>query len=407
MSENTGTMKALIEQAEQDILHTYNRYQVVLDHGEDVYLYDTEGKKYLDFMSGIGVFALGYSNSYYNKALEKQIGKILHTSNYFYNVPAITAAHRLKKISGMDRIFFCNSGAEAVEGALKAAVKYGYMRDGAGDHQVVALEHSFHGRTYGALSVTGNSHYREAFGTMPCEAHFAKMNDFDSVLEAVTEKTCAIIMEVVQGEGGIVPAGEEFLKAVRDLCDKRDILLIFDEVQCGMGRTGYMFAWQKFGIRPDLMTSAKALGCGIPVGAFMMTQKVADRSLTAGDHGTTYGGNPLACAAVNAVLDQYEALGITDHVQKTAPYLEKKLDELVGKHDFCDLRRGRGFMQGIVCRGPVKGVIAEAMDHGLILINAGSDIIRILPPLVITEKEIDEMFAILDAAITAVEKKEA
>lgn len=401
MSQKTGTMAAMIEQAEQDLLHTYNRYQVVLDHGEGVYLYDIEGKKYLDFMSGIGVFALGYSNEYYNDALKEQIGKILHTSNYFYNEPAIRAAHRLKKVSGMDRVFFANSGAEAVEGALKAAIKYAYNKDGAADHQVVALEHSFHGRTYGALSVTGNSHYREAFGAMPCEAHFAQMNDFDSVLAAVTDKTCAIIMEVVQGEGGIVPAKEEFLKSVRALCDEKDILLIFDEVQCGMGRTGYMFAWQKFGIKPDIMTSAKALGCGVPVGAFMMTQKVADNSLTAGDHGTTYGGNPFACAAVNAVLDQYEALGITEHVKKTAPYLEKKLDELVAKYDFCIERRGRGFMQGIVCKGPVKGVIADAMDHGLILINAGANIIRVLPPLVITEKEIDEMIEIIEPAIAA------
>ena len=396
------TMKSMIEQAEQDLLHTYNRYQIVLDHGEDVYLYDAEGKKYLDFMSGIGVFALGYSNEYYNNALKEQIGKILHTSNYFYNEPAIKAAHRMKEISGMDRVFFANSGAEAVEGALKAAIKYAYVKDGASDHQVIALEHSFHGRTYGALSVTGNSHYREAFGAMPCEARFARMNDMDSILEALTDKTCAIIMEVVQGEGGIVPAKEEFLRAVRDLCNERDILLIFDEVQCGMGRTGYMYAWQKFGIKPDIMTSAKALGCGIPVGAFMMTQKVADHSLTAGDHGTTYGGNPLACAAVNAVLDQYEALQITDHVRNTAPYLEKKLDELVARHDHCILRRGRGFMQGIVCKGSVKDIIAKAMDNGLILINAGSDIIRILPPLIITEKEIDELISILDDAFSAV-----
>ena len=403
MSQNVVTMKMMIEQAENDLLHTYNRYQVVLDHGEGVYLYDVEGKKYLDFMSGIGVFALGYSNEYYENALKAQIDKILHTSNYFYNVPAIKAAHRIKEVSGMDRVFFANSGAEAVEGALKAAIKYAYNKDGASDHQVVALEHSFHGRTYGALSVTGNSHYREAFGAMPCEARFAKMNDMDSILEAVTDKTCAIIMEVVQGEGGIVPAKEEFLRAVRKLCDEKDILLIFDEVQCGMGRTGYMYAWQKFGIKPDIMTSAKALGCGVPVGAFMMTQKAADNSLTAGDHGTTYGGNPFACAAVNAVLDQYETLGITEHVKKTAPYLEKKLDELVEKYDFCLERRGRGFMQGLVCKGPVKGVIADAMDHGLILINAGADIIRILPPLVITEREIDEMISILGPALAKAE----
>ena len=229
------------------------------------------------------------------------------------------------------------------------------------------------------------------------------MNDMDSILEAVTDKTCAIIMEVVQGEGGIVPAKEEFLRAVRKLCDEKDILLIFDEVQCGMGRSGEYYAWQRFGVKPDIMTTAKALGCGVPVGAFMMTQKVADNSLTAGDHGTTYGGNPFACAAVNAVLDQYETLGITEHVKKTAPYLEKKLDELVEKYDFCLERRGRGFMQGLVCKGPVKGVIADAMDHGLILINAGADIIRILPPLVITEREIDEMISILGPALAKAE----
>ena len=403
MSQKTGTMAAMIEQAEQDLLHTYNRYQVVLDHGEGVYLYDTEGKKYLAFMAGIGVFALGYGNEYYNDALKAQIGKILHTSNYFYNEPAITAAHRLKEVSGMDRVFFTNSGAEAVEGALKAAMRYAYNKDGAHDHQVVALDHSFHGRTYGALSVTGKAQYREPFGAMPCEARFAEMNDFDSVKAAVTDKTCAIIMETVQGEGGIIPAEEDFLWRVKNLCCEKDILLIFDEVQCGMGRTGYMFAWQKFGLKPDIMTSAKALGCGVPVGAFMMTEKVAANSLTAGDHGTTYGGNPLACAAINAVLDQYEELGITEHVQKTAPYLEMKLDELVAKYDYCTLRRGRGFMQGLVCKGPVKGVIAEAMDNGLILINAGSDIIRILPPLVTTEKEIDEMASILGAALAKAE----
>ena len=391
----------MIEQAERDLLHTYNRYQVVLDHGEGVYLYDVEGKKYLDFMAGIGVFALGYGNEYYNDALKAQIDRILHTSNYFYNEQAIKAAHRMKEVSGMDRVFFTNSGAEAVEGALKAAMRYAYNKDGASDHQVIALDHSFHGRTYGALSVTGKAQYREPFGTMPCDVRFANMNDFDSIKAALTDKTCAIIMETVQGEGGIIPAEEDFLWRVKNLCCEKDILLILDEVQCGMGRTGYMYAWQKYGVKPDIMTSAKALGCGVPVGAFMMTEKVAANSLVAGDHGTTYGGNPFACAAVNAVLDQYEELGITEHVQKTAPYLEKKLDELVAKYDYCTLRRGRGFMQGLVCKGPVKGVIADAMDKGLILINAGSDIIRILPPLVITEKEIDEMAQILGEALAA------
>jgi acetylornithine/N-succinyldiaminopimelate aminotransferase len=265
-------MKEYIAEAEKDLLHTYNRYQIVLDKGEGVHLYDTDGKKYLDFVAGIAVFALGYQNKAYNDALKAQIDKVIHTSNYYYNVPAIEAARKIKKVSGMDRVFFTNSGAEAVEGAIKAARKYAYLKDGCTDHEIIAMNHSFHGRTMGALSVTGNPKYREAFQPMIGHIKFAELNDFQSVLDQVTDKTCAIIMETVQGEGGLRPANEEFLKQVRDLCDERDILLILDEIQCGMGRTGYMYAWQRFGVKPDIMTSAKALGCGVPVGAFMMTR---------------------------------------------------------------------------------------------------------------------------------------
>ena len=393
-------MKSLIDRAEQDLLHTYNRYQIVLDSGEGMYLKDAEGKRYLDFMSGIGVFALGYGDKEYNDAIKAQIDKIVHTSNYFYNVPAIEAAHKLKEASGMDRVFFTNSGAEAVEGALKAAVKYAWLKDGREDHEIIAMENSFHGRTYGALAVTGNAHYREPFGSMPCGARFARVNDFDSVLAALCDKTCAVILEVVQGEGGVLPAQEDFLRKVRALCDEKDILLIFDEVQCGMGRTGYMFAWQQFGIKPDIMTTAKALGCGVPVGAFLMTEKVGQHSLTAGDHGSTYGGNPLAAAAVSKVLDLYKERGITEHVRETAPYLTAKLDALKAKYDCILERRGRGLMQGLVFDRPVAGIIAEAMRNGLIFINAGPNIIRFLPPLIVTEKEIDEMEKILDAAIS-------
>ena len=274
MSEKALSMKEYIEEAEAALLHTYNRYQVVLDKGDGVYLYDMEGKKYLDFCAGIAVFALGYNNREYNDALKAQIDKIIHTSNYYYNVPAVEAAVKMKKVSGMDRVFFTNSGAEAIEGALKAARKYAYLKDGRTDHEIIAMEHSFHGRTFGALSVTGNPHYREAFEPMIGNIRFAQLNDFDSVLSQVTDKTCAIIMETVQGEGGIYPAQEEFLKKVRALCDEKDILLILDEIQCGMGRTGYMYAWQRYGVKPDIMTTAKALGCGVPVGAFLMTEKV-------------------------------------------------------------------------------------------------------------------------------------
>ena len=316
-------MKQYIDEAEAALLHTYNRYQVVLDHGDGVYLYDMDGKRYLDFVAGIAVFALGYNNREYNDALKAQIDKVIHTSNYYYNVPAIEAAKCIKKASGMDRVFFTNSGAEAVEGALKAARKYAYLKDGRTDHEIIAMNHSFHGRTFGALSVTGNPHYREAFEPMIGNIRFADLNDYDSVLSQVNDRTCAIILETVQGEGGIHPADEEFLKKLRALCDKRDILLILDEIQCGMGRTGTMFAWQRYGVKPDIMTTAKALGCGVPVGAFVMMEKVGAHSLTSGDHGTTYGGNPLAGAAVCRVFELFEKENILENVNRVGAYLGK------------------------------------------------------------------------------------
>lgn len=392
-------MKEYIEQAEAALLHTYNRYQIVLDRGEGVYLYDMNGKKYLDFVAGIAVFALGYHYPGYDEALKGQIDKLIHTSNYYYNSPAIEAAKKVKKISGMDRVFFTNSGAEAVEGAIKAARKYAWLKDGGHDHEMIAMNHSFHGRTMGALAVTGNPKYREPFEPLIGSVKYAELNDFDSVLHCVTDKTCAVILEPVQGEGGLRPAGQEFLQKLRALCDERDILLIFDEIQCGMGRTGHMFAWQRYGIKPDIMTCAKALGCGVPVGAFMMTERMAQNSLTSGDHGTTYGGNPLAAAAVDKVLEIYEKDHIVDHVCQVAPYLEKRLQELADKYDCITERRGVGLMQGLVFDHPVGETIARALEKGLLLINAGSDIIRFVPSLIITEKHIDEMIAILDTCI--------
>lgn len=393
------TMKEYIEEAEKALLHTYNRYQVVLDKGDGVYLYDVEGKKYLDFCAGIAVFALGYNNQKYNNALKAQIDKLIHTSNYYYNVPAIEAAKKIKKASGMDRVFFTNSGAEAVEGAIKAARKYAYLKDGSTDHEIIAMEHSFHGRTMGALSVTGNPKYREAFQPMIGNIRFARMNDFESVLANVTDKTCAILFETVQGEGGIYPAQESFLKQVKALCEERDILLILDEIQCGMGRTGSMFAWQKYGIKPDIMTTAKALGCGVPVGAFLMTEKVGQNSLTSGDHGTTYGGNPLAGAAINIVLDLFEENHIIDNVNEVGAYLKEKLDELVTEYDCIEERRGLGLMQGLVFKKPVGEIITKALDKGLILINAGTNIIRFVPPLIIEKKHVDEMLSILKTCL--------
>lgn len=343
---------------------------------------------------------MGYHNESYNNALKEQIDKLIHTSNYYYNVLAIEAAKKLKAVSGMDRVFFTNSGAEAIEGAIKAARKYAYLKDGTTDHEIIAMEHSFHGRTMGALSVTGNPHYREAFEPGIGNIRFATMNDIDSVKALINEKTCAIIMETVQGEGGIHPADEAFLRELRKICDEKDILLILDEIQCGMGRTGYMFAWQKYGVKPDIMTTAKALGCGVPVGAFLLNEKVGAHSLAAGDHGTTYGGNPLVCAAVNKVLDLFETNHIIENVREVAPYLEKRLDELKEKYDFIIDRRGAGLMQGLEFDRPVAPYINSALDKGLMLINAGQNIIRLVPPLIITKQNVDDMIAVLDTCLS-------
>ena len=392
-------MKEHIEEAEKVLLHTYNRYQVVFDHGDGVYLFDEEGKKYLDFVAGISVFALGYNNKDFNDALKEQIDKIIHTSNYYYNVPAIEAAKKLTKAAEMDRVFFTNSGAEAIEGAIKAARKYAFNKDGSTDHEIIAMEHSFHGRTMGALSVTGNPKYREAFEPGIGNIKFAKMNDLESVKALISKKTCAVIFETVQGEGGIYPATEEFIKGVRKLCDENDILLILDEVQCGMGRTGYMFAWQKYGVKPDIMTVAKALGCGVPVGAFLLTEKVAQNSLVAGDHGSTYGGNPLVTKAASAVFDIFEKENVLENVKNVGAYLFEKLESLSKKYDIILGHRGIGLIQGLEFSVPVAPIINKALEKGLVLINAGTNIIRFVPPLVISKENVDEMISILTDSI--------
>ena len=392
--------KEYIERAENAVLHTYNRFPVVFDHGEGVYLYDLEGKKYLDFGAGIAVFSLGYGNQEYNEALKNQIDKLLHTSNLYYNVPMTEAAEKLLKASGLSKVFFTNSGTEAIEGAIKAARKYAWLKDNSTDHEIIAMKHSFHGRSMGALSVTGNSHYQEPFKPLIGGIKFADFNDLDSVKAQITEKTCAIILETVQGEGGIYPAEKTFLEGIRKLCDEKDILLILDEIQCGMGRTGTMFAYEDYGIKPDIMTSAKALGCGVPVGAFVLNEKVANSSLKPGDHGTTYGGNPFACAAVSKVFDLFEEQQILEHVQEITPYFEERLDGLVEKYDFFTQRRGKGLMQGLVVEGrPVGEIVAKALENGLVVISAGSDVLRFVPPLIITKEQIDEMVEKLEKTI--------
>lgn len=388
-----------IQSAEEALLHTYNRFQIVLEKGEGVYLYDINEKKYLDFAAGIAVCSLGYGHPKYVEALKNQIDLLTHTSNLFYSIPVANAAQSLKKACQMDKVFFTNSGTEAIEGALKAARKYAYTK-GSGKYEFIAMNHSFHGRSMGAVAVTGTEHYRTPFEPLIGGVKFADFNNLDSVKAAITDKTCAIIMEPIQGEGGIYPAEQAFLEGVRTLCDENDILLIFDEIQCGMGRCGAMFAWQGYGVKPDILTMAKAVGNGVPVGAFAMTNKVAEYSLAPGDHGTTYGGNPFVCAAVDKVLQIFEEEQIVEHAKKVGSYLEEKLEQLVEENEFVEARRGKYLMQGLVLKKPVGEIVAKAMNHGLIAISAGGNVLRLVPPLVITEEHVDEMIEKLKLALT-------
>lgn len=383
-------MNQYVETTENSLVHTYNRFPVVLDRGEGVYLYDTEGKKYLDFAAGIAVSGLGYGNPEFNSALKAQIDQLIHSSNLYYNTTCGRAAEALKEVSGMGRVFFTNSGTEAIEGALKAARKYAWKK-GTGRYQFIAMENSFHGRSMGALSVTEHEAYRTPFEPLIPGVSFARFNDLDSVRELVTEKTCAIILEPLQGEGGINTASEEFMKGIRELCDKEGILMICDEIQCGMGRTGSMFAWQSYGTKPDIMAMAKAIGSGVPVGAFAMTEEVAKYSLEPGDHGTTYGGNPLACAAVAKTIEIFRREKITDHVQEVGAYLTLRLKELVETCDGALEQRGKGLIQGLKVRRPAGEICAAALKEGLLVISARSDVIRLVPPLIVKKEHIDEL----------------
>lgn len=404
----------MIDRAEHVLYKTYNRFPVVFDHGKGITLWDTEGNEYLDFGAGIAVMGLGYCDEEYTNAVKAQMDKLTHISNLFYNQPSISAGEKLLKVSGMDKVFFTNSGTEAIEGALKIAKRYHYNKlhetmgdgfDGCEEKEIdmtgeiIAMNHSFHGRSLGALSVTGNVHYQAPFAPLIPGIRFADFNDLDSVKSQITDKTCAIIMETIQGEGGIYPAEEAFLKGVRALCDEHDILLILDEIQCGMGRTGEMFAWQHYGVKPDVMTVAKALGNGVPIGAFLACGKAAT-AMVPGDHGTTYGGNPLVTAAAGAVLDIFEKRQITDHVKEVGAYLYEKLEELTKKYDIICGHRGRGLIQGLEFTVPAGPIVSKALlEEKLVLISAGSHIIRFVPPLIIQKSDVDEMAARLERVL--------
>lgn len=407
----------LIQRAEDVLYKTYNRFPVVFDYGKGVRLYDTEGNEYLDFGAGIAVMALGYGDEEYTQAVEKQLHKLTHISNLFYNEPSIKAGEKLLKAACMDKVFFTNSGTEAVEGALKIAKRYHYnkLHEAMGDGfdgceekemdmtgEIIAMNHSFHGRSLGALSVTGNAHYQEPFKPLIPGIRFADFNDLDSVKALINDKTCAIIMETIQGEGGIYPAKKEFLEGVRELCDKHELLLILDEIQCGMGRSGSLFAWQEYGVKPDVVTVAKAIGNGLPVGAFMACGKAA-QAMVPGDHGSTYGGNPLVTAAADAVLTIFEKRRIPDHVKETGAYLADKLEGLAASCDAIKERRGVGLIQGLEFTVPVAPIVSDALlNQKLVLISAGTNTIRFVPPLVIEKADVDEMIEKLKKAIDSV-----
>lgn len=391
-----------MERAEHALYKIYNRFPVVFDRGEGVYLYDTDGTEYLDFGAGIAVMALGYGCREFQEAVKDQVDRLCHTSNLFYNAPSIGAAEKLLKVSGMDKVFFTNSGTEAVEGALKVAKRHAFNKGMGQDYEIIAMKHSFHGRSLGSLSVTGNDHYQEPFAPLIPGIRFAEFNNLDSVKALFSEKTCGVIMETIQGEGGIYPATEEFLKGVRSLCDEYGALLILDEIQCGMGRSGSMFAWQEYGVKPDVMTVAKALGNGLPIGAFLACGTAA-KVMEPGDHGTTYGGNPLVCAAADKVLELFEEKNLVAHVREIGQYLWEQLEALAGCLDCVAAHRGKGLMQGLELSMPAGPVVKTALlEEHLVLISAGSQIIRFVPPLVIEKEDVDEMIVRLERAVKSV-----
>lgn len=390
------------------ILPIYARQEVVFERGRGVYLYDTLGKKYLDFGAGIAVNALGYAHKDFTNALKKQASKLLHISNLYYNTPAIKAANKLAKASHLSKVFFTNSGAEAIEGALKVAKKYAYNK-GITHPKIIAFKDSFHGRTLGALSITGNETYQKPFKPLLDWVEFAEFNNIKSVENLIAKyaktnntndsKICAIILEPVQGESGILPAKSKFLRDLHHICKTKDILLILDEIQCGMARSGSMFAYQQYGIMPDILTTAKALGCGVPVGAFVLNQKVAQHSLEKGEHGSTYGGNPFACAAVSKVFDIFEKQKILEKVNANAPLLKNALESMKKKYSFIKEARSMGLLAGLELESSLKisQVIESARKKGLIILPAGKNTLRFAPPLIIKPKHIKQMQKILES----------
>ena len=379
----------------QYVVHTYNRPDFVLDRGEGVWVYDTEGKAYLDFLGGIAVNALGHRHPAIVGAIEEQASKLLHVSNLYHTAPQSQLARDLvESTDAIHKVFFCNTGSEAVEAAIKFARKYGKANEGK--TSFVAFEHSFHGRTMGALALTAKAKYRAPFEPLMPGVHFSPFNDLEAATKLVSEvEPCAVIVEAVQGEGGIYPATAEFLQGLRRVCDEQGALLICDEVQCGVGRTGTLWAYEASGIQPDLVAAAKPLGGGLPIGVALAANRVASL-LEPGDHGSTFAANPLICAVAGAVLSTINAPGFLDSVREKGDYLGQQLRSLAEKHANVTEVRGRGMMWGVETTMNTKDVLAAGYGEGILLGSSGEHTVRLLPPYIVEKADMDEAVSRLD-----------
>lgn len=391
----------MVKEGNKYIMNTYASFPIALKKGEGSYVWDFEGKKYLDFVSGIAVNCLGYNDKEFIENITDQLKKLQHCSNLYLNKPSIDLAKTLVENSDFDKVFFCNSGAESVEAALKLARKYGNKNKGDEAYEIITMKNSFHGRTLGTVTATGQEKYQEGFGPLLPGVKYVPYNDFEALEETVNEKTCAVVLEAIQGEGGVNPANKEYLEKVRELCTKKDIVMIFDEVQTGIGRTGNLFGYQIHGVKPDVISLAKGLGGGIAIGAMMATDKVAE-AFEPGNHASTFGGNPIATTAGNTVLDRLLKGGLLENVKDQGKYLTEKLEELKAKHSVIEDIRGIGLIQGIELSIEGIGVVNKCMEKGLLLVGAGSNVVRFVPPLIISKKEIDEAMDILDSALSEI-----
>ena len=392
------TNEEIFAKDKSDYLPVFARYNIVLDHGDGPYVYDTKGKKYIDFLAGIAVNVVGHNYKPLVDAVSQQASKMIHCSNLYYNEVQVEAAEKLKKLSGMDKVFFGNSGAEANEGAIKLARKYATNIDPE-KIQIISALHSFHGRTLATLTATGQDHYHHGFGPLPAGFDYVPYNDIQALEAKMSDKTCAVMLEAIQGEGGVHVPDPDYLPKVRALCDKYNAVLIFDEVQCGMGRTGTFFGCQQFGVKPDIVTLAKGLAGGVPIGAFMATDKVAN-AFHAGDHGSTFGGNPLACAAACVVLDALIDGNLMENAKEIGAYLQSKFEEYKAKYpNLIKEVRGRGLILGMELTRPGREIANECLDYGAIINCTAGNVLRFVPPLNITKAHVDELISVLDKVL--------